>query len=60
MQVYDELLAQRVGFLAVRPMHGMANRLRAVCSARAYAEQTGRRLLLVWEPDVHVQAECGD
>ena len=60
MQVYDDLLAKRVGYVAVRPMHGLANRLRAMCSARAYAEQTGRRLLLVWEPDVHVQAEWSD
>ena len=60
MRVYDDLLNRRVGYVGVRPMHGLANRLRAVCSARAYAEQTGRRLLVAWEPDLHVQAAWGD
>ena len=36
-------------------MHGLANRLRSYCSAHAYARATGRKLLLLWEPDVHTQ-----
>jgi len=43
MQVYDDLLAKGQGYVAVRPMHGLANRLRAYCSARAYAEQVRLR-----------------
>ena len=41
-------------------MHGLANRLRCYCSAHAYARATGRRLLLVWESDVHTQTRWTD
>ena len=60
MSVYRNLLSTKQPYLAVRPMHGLANRLRAYCSASAYAQQTGRRLLVVWEPDVHTQTTFGD
>ena len=43
-------------YIAVRPMHGLASRMRAYCSAYAYAQMTGRRLLVVWEPDLHTNA----
>ena len=41
-------------------MHGLVNRMRAYCSASAYAQQTGRGLLVVWEPDVHTQTKLTD
>ena len=56
LRVHHGMLTLRQAYLAVRPMHGLANRMRAYCSAHAYAQQTGRRLLLVWEPDVHTWA----
>ena len=46
MGVYRRMLTHQQPFLAVRPMHGLANRLRAYCAARAYAEQMGRALLV--------------
>lgn len=35
--------------------HGLGNRLRAIASAAAIAEATGRELVIVWVPDAH----CG-
>ena len=55
-RVYDEMVGRKVKWLAVRAMHGLANRMRAYCSASAWAAQMGRRLLLLWEPDVHCAA----
>jgi hypothetical protein len=55
MSVYQRMLSERRAYLAVRPMYGLANRLRAYCSAAAYAKQTSHQLLVVWEPDVHTQ-----
>ena len=55
-RVYDEMVGRKVKWLAVRAMHGLANRMRAYCSASAWAAQTGRRLLVLWEPDVHCAA----
>ncbi|KAL1519493.1 hypothetical protein AB1Y20_023011 [Prymnesium parvum] len=55
MQVYHEMLQQKQQYVAVRPMHGLANRLRSYCSADAFARATGRKLLVVWEPDIHSQ-----
>ena len=58
MRVYDSMLnsKQPHPYIAVRPMHGLASRMRAYCSAYAYAQMTGRRLLVVWEPDLHTNA----
>jgi len=58
--VYINLLQRGKAYIAVRPMHGLVNRLRAYCSAAAYARQTRRRLLVVWEPDVHCRARFED
>ena len=41
-------------------MHGLANRMRAFCSAHAFARQAGHRLLLIWEPDVHSRTAFED
>ena len=60
MRVYRSMLSGKKAYIAVRPMHGLANRLRAYCSASAYAQQTGRGLLVVWEPDVHTQTRFTD
>ena len=40
-------------YLVVQTMHGLGNRLRALCSAFVMAKTLGRRLAIVWEPDIH-------
>lgn len=52
---------QHVGerLLIIEPMHGLANRLRAYASAKAVATASGRKLVVVWRPDVHCNAEFG-
>ena len=62
MRVYDGIVGSTPPqpWLAVKPMHGLANRLRAYCSAFAFAKMTSRRLLVLWEPDVHTQTRFDD
>ena len=40
-------------FIVVDAKNGLGNRLRALASAMAVAEATGRSTLLVWVPDLH-------
>jgi hypothetical protein len=60
MRVYEGIVSRNERYLAVHAKHGLANRMRAYCSARAFAQQVGLRLLLIWEPDVHTQTRFGD
>ena len=46
--------------LYVEPVHGLGNRLRAYASAAALARKTNRSLVVVWIPDVHVNARFSD
>lgn len=46
--------------LIVEPYHGLGNRLRALASASALSSKTGRKLVVVWIPDVHVNARLSD
>lgn len=39
--------------LFIDAQHGLGNRLRAMASAAAIAEATGRELIVVWQPDAH-------
>ena len=39
--------------LAIEPYHGTSNRLRAYASAAALAKKSSRKLVVVWNPDVH-------
>lgn len=50
----------RPKFLAIEPMHGLGNRLRAVASARALARATRRVLIVVWTRDPHCLARWSD
>ncbi|GAB0497777.1 hypothetical protein MMPV_009114 [Pyropia vietnamensis] len=50
----------RVRLLVVHAAYGLGNRLRALGSAAAYAAATGRELVVVWVPDVHLGARLGD
>lgn len=43
-------------YVYVDAQHGLGNRLRAIGSAAAIAEKSGRELIIVWEPDHH--CEC--
>lgn len=47
------------GRLFIEAQHGLGNRMRAVGSAAAIAEATGRELVVVWPLDVHCEAEFG-
>lgn len=46
--------------LYIDARHGLGNRLRAIASAAAIAQRTGRRLVIVWEPDDHCACRFGD
>lgn len=37
-------------------MHGLGNRLRALASCMSFAKESGRELVVVWEPDSHIEA----
>lgn len=44
----------------VHAQFGLGNRLRALGSAMAVAELTGRVLVLIWEPDAHLHCRFSD
>jgi hypothetical protein len=46
--------------LFIDAQHGLGNRLRAIASAGAIAEATGRDLVIVWQPDHHCEARLTD
>ena len=46
--------------LFIDAQHGLGNRLRAVASAAAVAEASGRELVVVWEPDDHCDGRFSD
>lgn len=41
-------------------MHGLGNRLRALASCMSFAKETSRELVIVWEPDSHIEARFTD
>lgn len=47
-------------YLIVNPISGLGNRLRATCSAAVLAERMRRELIIVWLPDVHLDANMSD
>lgn len=44
----------------VDAQHGLGNRLRAIGSAAAIAEKSGRELVIVWQSDHHCECEFSD
>lgn len=46
--------------LFIDAQHGLGNRLRAIGSAAAAAEASGRELVVVWQPDHHCEARLSD
>ena len=57
---FTRSLYDRDDVLFIEPYHGLGNRLRAYASAAALARKTGRKLAVVWIPDVHVNASASD
>lgn len=41
-------------------MHGLGNRLRALGSCMSFAKESSRELVVVWEPDSHIEAKISD
>ncbi|CAN8063819.1 unnamed protein product [Agarophyton chilense] len=54
----DSLPIPRV--LLCHCMHGLGNRLRALGSCMSFAKETSRELVVVWEPDSHIEAKFTD
>ncbi|EGR2182030.1 TPA: glycosyltransferase [Vibrio parahaemolyticus] len=46
--------------LYIDAQHGLGNRIRAIGSAAAIARQTGRELVIIWEPDHHCECRFDD
>lgn len=46
--------------LYIDVQHGLCNRLRAMASAAAIADNTDRTLVVIWRPDHHCEARIGD
>ncbi|PXF46235.1 hypothetical protein BWQ96_04020 [Gracilariopsis chorda] len=51
----DALPIPRV--LVCHCMHGLGNRLRALGSCMSFAKESSRELIVVWEPDSHIEAK---
>ena len=47
-------------YVYVDAQHGLGNRIRAIGSAAAIAEKSGRELIIVWEPDHHCECRFSD
>ena len=56
----SEQLTNRAPRFYVDAQHGLGNRLRAIGSAAAIAEATGRELVIVWQPDHHCNCLFSD
>lgn len=54
----DSLPTPRV--LVCHCMHGLGNRLRALGSCMSFAKESSRELIVVWEPDSHIEAKFRD
>lgn len=44
----------------VDAQHGLGNRLRAIGSAAAIAQESGRQLVILWQPDHHCEGRFSD
>ena len=54
------VLSEGTKVLAIEPYHGMGNRLRAYASAAALAKKSNRKLVVIWNPDVHANYSWTD
>ncbi len=53
-------VTRRGARLYIDAQHGLGNRLRAIASAAAIAQATGRELVVVWQPDMHCECRWAD
>lgn len=58
LRLLDQSKSKRALF--VHAQYGLGNRLRALGSAMAIANVTGRVLVLIWEPDAHLDCTFND
>lgn len=58
LRALDRSSSKRAFF--IHAQYGLGNRLRALGSAMAVAQVTGRVLVLIWEPDVHLNCRFSD
>lgn len=58
LRMLDRSSSKRALF--IHTQYGLGNRLRALGSAMAIAKVTGRVLVLIWEPDVHLDCRFND
>ena len=60
LRSYSTIFKQIFIFVFRRTNHGLGNRLRAYASAAALAKKSGRHLIIVWIPDMHVDSHFCD
>ena len=58
--ILSTLNNQHIPKVYVDAQHGLGNRLRAIASAAAIAQKSGRELVIVWEPDHHCECDFHD
>jgi hypothetical protein len=56
----DTLQSKQKRYVYVDAQHGLGNRIRAIGSAAAIADATGRELVIVWQPDHHCECRFSD
>jgi hypothetical protein len=56
MTMYDEIVRHGLAYLAVHVVGTLGQRMLVVCSARTYARLHGYRLLVIWPPDLDLDA----
>jgi hypothetical protein len=57
---YPPAVAARRDRLYIHVQHGLGNRLRAMASAMAIAQASGRELIIIWTPDHHCDCHLSD
>jgi hypothetical protein len=56
----DTLQSKQKRYVYVDAQHGLGNRIRAIGSAAAIADATGRELVIIWQPDHHCECRFSD
>lgn len=61
-QKHIEILLKKYSkkYIYIDAQHGLGNRLRAIASGAAIAKNTGRELIIIWQPDHHCECEFYD
>jgi hypothetical protein len=56
----DTLQSKQKRYVYVDAQHGLGNRIRAIGSAAAIADASGRELVIIWQPDHHCECRFSD